>query len=348
MKNFSFLNKILFVINFIFLLLLLLSYTAPYTSPSLFWPTAFLGLLFPILFITNLFFLILWLFKLKKLIWPNVIVLAIGLAFVDSYIGFSIPKKALKHDMKIMSYNVRLFNKNQNIPEPMIKEKIIDLIVKQDPDIICFQEFYNSDISKLNKNYLYKNHTEKNSLLLIYSKYPIIEKTKNKSVLENTENMKNTFIFSDIKINTDTVRIYNIHLASNWFNESEYEFMQNPSKEKLKTGTISIIKRMKKSYLKRSMQVEIIKNHINESPHPVIVCGDFNDTPLSYAYNHIKGELKDAFNSSGYGIGSTITKIPALRIDYILHDKNIESINYKKINKKLSDHFAIYCELKIN
>ena len=139
-------------------MLLLLSYTAPYISPSLFWPTAFLGLLFPILFITNLFFLILWLFKLKKLIWPNVIVLAIGLAFVDSYIGFSIPKKALKHDMSIMSYNVRLFNKNQNIPEPMIKEKIIDLIVKQDPDIICFQEFYNSDISKLNKNYLYKNH----------------------------------------------------------------------------------------------------------------------------------------------------------------------------------------------
>merc|ERR1712224_896701 len=118
-----------------------MGYTSPYISPSLFWPTAFLGLLFPILFLINLFFLILWFLNLKKLIWPNIIVLAMGLAFVDSYIGFYYQKKDLKYDMKIMSYNVRLFNKNQNITEPMIKEKIIDLIIKQDPDIICFQEF---------------------------------------------------------------------------------------------------------------------------------------------------------------------------------------------------------------
>lgn len=347
MKGLSTVNKVLFIINVIFLILLLLSYTAPHISPSLFWPIAFLGLLFPILYFVNLFFLILWSFKLRKLIWPNIIVLFLGLGFIDSYIGFSFKTNTSTEELKIMSYNVRLFNKNKNILEPKIKEKIIDLIEKENPDIICFQEFDADSISRFNKIYNYKNYSQKNSLLSIYSKYQIIEDSNNKSIKKNIGNMKNTFIFSDIIMKKDTVRIYNIHLASNWFNESEYDFMQNPNKEDLKTGTISIIKRMKKSYLKRSIQVEIIKEHINKSPYPVIICGDFNDTPLSYAYNHIKGELVDAFNSSGKGIGSTLTEIPSLRIDYILHDKNFESSNYKKINKRFSDHFAISCELNL-
>jgi endonuclease/exonuclease/phosphatase family metal-dependent hydrolase len=347
MKGLSIFNKVLFIINFFFLILLLLSYTAPFISPSLFWPIAFLGLLFPVLYLINLFFLMFWVFKLRKLIWPNIIVLLLGIGFVDSFIGVSLNKKKSQETLKIMSYNVRLFNKNKNIPKLKIKEKIFDLIEKENPDIICFQEFYFDSIASFNHRYIYKNHSQKNSLLSIYSKYPIIQDTNYKSFNENIGNMKNTFIFSDIKIKKDTVRIYNLHLASNWFNESEYDFMQNPNKNDLKTGTVSIIKRMKKSYLKRSVQVEIIKDHINKSPYPVIICGDFNDTPLSYSYNHIKGKLKDAFNSSGIGIGSTLTEIPALRIDYIFHDKNFESANYKKINKKLSDHFAISCELKI-
>ena len=81
--------------------------------------------------------------------------------------------------------------------------------------------------------------------------------------------------------------------------------------------------------------------------YPIIVCGDFNDTPLSYAYNSIKGSLSDAFCKSGKGIGDSFVKIPALRIDYILHDNKLKSSNYQKHKEVLSDHYAVSCEIEI-
>ena len=102
---------------------------------------------------------------------------------------------------------------------------------------------------------------------------------------------------------------------------------------------------MKKSYKKRAEEVTVIKEHMQKSPFPILVCGDFNDTPLSYAYNKIKGDLIDAFKNSAKGIGDSFVNIPALRIDYILHDHRMQSTNYKKHKQILSDHYAISCEI---
>ena len=152
---------------------------------------------------------------------------------------------------------------------------------------------------------------------------------------------------SDIIINKDTIRVYNIHLASNWFNNSDYLFLKNPINKKMKKGITGIINRMKESYKKRAIEVKAIKEHIAISPYPLIVCGDFNDTPLSYAYHSIKGNLIDAFSNSGKGIGNSFVNIPALRIDYILYENKFNSTNYQKHNQVLSDHYAISCEIII-
>jgi endonuclease/exonuclease/phosphatase family metal-dependent hydrolase len=77
------------------------------------------------------------------------------------------------------------------------------------------------------------------------------------------------------------------------------------------------------------------------------VCGDFNDTPISYTYSTIKEKLADAFKESGIGIGNSYVGIPSLRIDYILHDKKFNSYNYKKNKYELSDHFPISCSILI-
>jgi endonuclease/exonuclease/phosphatase family metal-dependent hydrolase len=178
--------------------------------------------------------------------------------------------------------------------------------------------------------------------MAIYSNYSQIKK---ETVSIKGERMNNTCIYSDMVIKEDTIRVYNIHLASNWFNSSDYSFMQNPQKEKLKEGLLGITKRMKNSYEKRAVEVKVIKEHIGTSPYPLIICGDFNDTPLSYAYHSIKGNLADAFSLSGKGIGTSFVKIPALRIDYILHDTEFKSTNYQKYNEVLSDHYAVSCEI---
>ena len=180
--------------------------------------------------------------------------------------------------------------------------------------------------------------------MAIYSTYLQIDKG---TVSIKGERVNNTCIYSDMIIHADTIRVYNVHLASNWFKNSDYSFLQNPQKEKLKEGLSGIVKRMKNSYKRRAEEAQVIKEHMQNSPFSMILCGDFNDTPLSYAYNTIISNLNDSFSESGKGIGRSFVKIPALRIDYILYDKKFNSFNYKQHKQELSDHYAISTELAI-
>ena len=127
-----------------------------------------------------------------------------------------------------------------------------------------------------------------------YSSFPIINKG---TVSIKGERKNNVCIYSDIVTENDTIRLYNIHLASNWFRPSDYSFMQNPTleTEELKKNVLSIGERLKNSFAKRAEQVEVIKTLINKSPYPVVLWGDFNDTPNSYAYHQLSNGLKDAF-----------------------------------------------------
>ena len=348
MKRLSIINKLLYLTNSICLLFLLLSYLSPYISPTFFWPISFFGLLFPVFYIVNILFLLYWIVALKKQIWANIIILLIGIQYIGLFLGTQ-PKKIEKDDsIKVLSYNVRLFNRFGWIEKPEIKSEIVSFLKNENADILCIQEFYTPDkIPTLDYKYKHiglqskKNHWH----MAIYSNFFQINKA---TVSIKGERMNNTCIYSDLVLKNDTIRVYNVHLASNWFKNSDYSFLSNPKKETLKKGLRGIIERMKSSYKKRAEEAQAIKEHIQSSPYPIILCGDFNDTPLSYAYNTISKTLKDAFKESGKGVGQSFIKIPTLRIDYILHDEMFKSHNYKRHEEKLSDHYAVSCELDIN
>ena len=110
----------------------------------------------------------------------------------------------------------------------------------------------------------------------------------------------------------------------------------------------NLIRRLKNAFKKRANQADIISAHIAHCHYPVIVCGDFNDTPDSYAYKTISKGLKDAYCESGKGIGSTYNgKIPFLRIDFILHSPKFNAYNFKVNKDDLSDHFPVTCLLEL-
>ena len=346
MRGLSLINKSLYLINSISLLTLLLSYLSPYISPTFFWPISFFGLVFPILYLVNLTFFVYWLIGFKKPMWANLIILLIGIGNISNYFGTSPNSNSSEENTKILSYNVRLFNRYGWIPKENVREDIFAFFTEEDADILCIQEFYTpNEIPDLNYPYRHIGLQNKKSQwhMAIYSKYPQIKK---KTVSIKGERMNNTCIYSDMIINEDTIRVYNIHLASNWFKNSDYLFIQNPQKEKIKKGLKGIASRLKNSFIKRAEEVAVIKEHIKTSPYPIILCGDFNDTPLSFAYNSIKGDLVDAFTVCGKGIGDSFVKIPALRIDYIFHDEELKSSNYKKHKKVLSDHYAVSCDIR--
>ena len=87
---------------------------------------------------------------------------------------------------------------------------------------------------------------------------------------------------------------------------------------------------------------------MDKSPYPVIVCGDFNDIPNSYAYNTIGKGMKNAFAEKGSGIGRTFSGIsPTLRIDNIFVADKFSVDQFLRIPKILSDHFPVFADVQL-
>ena len=321
------LNKILYFINSISLLILLISYLSGYIHPDNFWQISLLGLFFPAILAINFLFSIYWIIVWKKYFWPNFIIIIIGLSHINTIIGnqknksyskdFSEIVKNKNHTfdqkIKVMTFNVRLFNQYGIIESTTIEDEIIDFIKKEKPNILSIQEFKKSD--KTEEIYKFYNKSEVfDGRLQIISKYDQL----NSGFVHHI----NSCIYSDIILN-DTIRIYNIHLQSYFWDK------------------------WKENYQTRANEAIKIKEHIESSPYPVIICGDFNDTPISYTLKTMTKNLSDAFQESGIGIGNSYIGIPFLRIDYILHDIKYKSYNYKRHKDELSDHYPISCDILI-
>jgi endonuclease/exonuclease/phosphatase family metal-dependent hydrolase len=171
-----------------------------------------------------------------------------------------------------------------------------------------------------------------------------------------TPNQNIFAIFTDIVMGRDTIRVYNIHLQSIRFGKNDYSFYSQLTDQARETddnfhlgkGTFNIIAKLKKAFVTRANQVDILKNNIKRSPYPVIICGDFNDTPASYTYQQLSDGLHDSFRNAGQGfLASTYGgAFPSFRIDYILYDNTFTAYNYSRNTINLSDHYPVQVFLK--
>jgi len=291
-------------------------------------------------------------------------IIAIGFRNINRTYQFGTESMQNNSDpqLKIMSYNVRLFDLYNWKNNKKTRDKIIQFLRTEQPDVLCIQEFYYdktntfNTLDTLTKALGYKFvHTAyitvKNNKycygIATFSKYPIAKK-------ENIffYNSNNHSIISDIIVESDTLRIINNHLESIKLNEDHYKTIYD-IKEHFDIddlGVINIGKQIVKSYGKRMIQADSIGSLIQSSKYRTIVCGDFNDTPISYTYNRIcsKNNLKDTFIESGKGLSGTYAGIlPALRIDYIFHTNTLTSSEYEVKKIYLSDHFPIVCKIHL-
>jgi len=333
------LNGILYILNMLLLFALFLSYASPYISPDTFlWPVALLGLIYPFILIINVLFTIYWLIRFKKHFWANIIIIFLGYGHIQNLINIQENTINTEGKFSVMSFNVRLFNAYNWIKKDDVKQKIIKYLNKESVNVLCLQEFYApEELPRLNYPYSHigLQSKRKSWRMATYSNFPIFNKG---TVSIYGERTNNVCIYSDIAIHGDSIRVYNAHLASNWFEKEDYEFLDNPSVE----GAESIIERLKASFFKRAKQVKAIKAHMNTSPYPIILCGDFNDTPTSFTYKQLSEGLNDSFTMAGTGLGQTYNgKFPTLRIDYILHSPKFKINSFKTKEVNLSDHFPI-------
>lgn len=315
---------------------------------------AIIGLFFPILLFLNITFLVLRLWQRKRLFILALIAILTSFFRISDFYAFNSSENEQLSDniIKVMSYNVRLFDLYQWTGQDDGGNKIFEIINNENADIICIQEFYSS----ANRNFqdrIIECQQTKDYIIsakggsgysgnAIFSKYPVIF-----SGYVDIGTTTQKCIFADIVRGKDTLRVYSIHLASVGLSRNDYEFLknlQNNDQKKNLEGVKGIGSKLLQAYVIRSKEVDRIAPHIKESPYKTIVCGDFNDTPVSYSYRRIKGELNDAFIDAGFGIGNTYTKgLPIFRIDYIFH--TLQTVSYKRINKDWSDHYPIVAEL---
>jgi endonuclease/exonuclease/phosphatase family metal-dependent hydrolase len=362
--------RLMFLLNIIAIVFLIFSYLAAYISPaSRFWWLQFFGLAYGIILIVNIFFVILWLFLKRKNAWHSVIAIVIGVNRVFQIFQPNIVAAENKlpanssYSVKVMSFNVRLFDLYNWSGKHEYRDKIIAFLNSESPDIVCFQEYYSSEGTDYNFRmndtlklilpasyshiqYTTNLHDNKDHWgIATFSKYPIVSKKK----VHYRKKGKDLFICTDVVIQQDTLRIINAHLESIRFKTEDYHFIESlgtdDNPEELKGG-ITILKKIKWAYTKRARQIIVIREEIVSSPYPVLLCGDFNDIPSSFTYNKISAGLADAFRESGSGFGKTYAgSFPSFRIDYILHDKRLKSAGFSTHRVNLSDHYPISCVL---
>jgi endonuclease/exonuclease/phosphatase family metal-dependent hydrolase len=351
-------GRIMKVLTSLALLCLVFGYCAPYFHPDTVPFLPFFGLSYPIWVLVVILFTFFWFFKKSNWKYICLILLVIGIKFHLRLVGLSFFQGSpAKNSIYIMSYNVRLFGLYDDSTTAS-RDHIFQFLRAEQPDVACFQEYYRQDkptefetfdsIKTILKSVDYHErsaHNEngrRNFGIAIFSKYPMI--ARGDVIFESQSMMDfNYCIFADIVAHSDTFRIYNVHLQSIRLSETG-EKTDLGRIEKLRVG----FRKMQTASSKRADQARKVIEHMESSPYPVLVCGDFNDTPMSYTYNQFQNKLTDGFREASWGLGSTYNgRIPAGRIDYIFRSEGIECSDFKIFQNNFSDHKPIRCRIVI-
>lgn len=348
---------LILVFNLLIIGLLLFSAYSPYVDPRLHPMRACMGLTFPIFLVLNGCFLVLWLiFRIKLALVPF---LAFLICFpqIRTYMPVNFRTADLPEgSIKLLSYNVMSFGGSKKEEG---KNAVLTYLQESKADIICIQEFIVSadqkhvtqkDVDTALKAYPYK-HIQKigngYNGLACYSKYPILSAKK----IKYHSDYNGSMVY-EIKINADTITLINNHLESNKLTKEDkmvYEGMlRSPEVDKVKTGLAYLVRKLGEAQKIRADQACAVEATIKASVHPyVIVCGDFNDSPISYAHRIIEKDMDDAFTASGCGLGISYNQNKFyFRIDNILVSKHFKTFNCTVDHTiKDSDHYPIWCDI---
>lgn len=339
-------------------------------NPAYFWPVGLLTLTAFYFMLLLLGFVFFWLVIKPRLAFISIIALLLAYKPVSNIIAMRLPgpfaQAKPQNAIRVLTWNVAQFNVMEDKKKPGVKKDMVDQVNYYQPDIACFQEMVAEDsavkdhghmdefLEKLKfSNYFYSYNVKEDFWgyahfgIIIFSKYPIINK---QTISWYPNDYNSIFQFVDIVKGDDTIRVFNIHLQTLRFSKANLKYIDQPTVEDQTAirESKNIIGKFKKGFLKRQLQAERIRAEIEKSPYPVIVSGDFNDVPNSYAYYTIGKGMKNAFVEKGSGLGRTFSGIsPVLRIDNIFVDEEMEVLQFNLIKKKLSDHFPIIADVQL-
>ncbi len=364
-KRLNLFLKFILLLNLLAVIALFASYFAALINPQKFWPIAFLGLAYPLLLMANVVFIFFWVLLKRWFFSLSLVTILLGYNSLLNTVNFKIKPAigATASSLKLMTYNAHYFKAGWSVQDTISRNKFMGLIATENPDVINIQEYFSRKKGKLNfekalkktlkTNYSFIDNYIDNGYeefgMAIFSKYPIV----NKGVINFSEiKSGNECIWIDIKREGKIIRVYNVHLASIKFQPDDYHFLNevkdDPTSPHDVKSSKKIIRRLKTAFIRRGEQVALVKKHMQSCPHPYVIMGDFNDTPLSYAVKQMSSGLKNAFREKGSGFAVTYNgAFPNFQIDYILTHQSFEIQDYQIVKKVLSDHYPLTAHVNL-
>ena len=305
-------------------------------SPASFWPAGFVAPLAPFIYIANVLLLIYLLFKQPFRAVLVGIVLIIGLPVVHkSYQFISSSEEVARPSLRVLSYNVSffsvptVFSKQYSMPDyNMLVTNAIGWLKQNDADILCLQEFFDDEDSDIyntvdaltkdtgyQHHFVYKDQVKNRTRrgLIILSKFPIVDR----GTIFTSENHYNGAVYADVQTPQGTVRMINVHLESMRLGT-------------LKRNIFGALSAYKRGIAMHALQADQLIAFIRESPHPIILCGDLNETPYSYVYHQLAIVMNNAFEEAGQGFGVTYLgkRLSFLRIDQQFATPGLRILRY--------------------
>jgi len=327
--------------------LTLLAYICPHVNPTSFSWLTFFGTAFPWLLLANVALIFVWTWRRNRFALYHLGILVFGWQHITSFVGLDFGKDTVPESaVSVATHNIGGIWHGQHFISDSLREitaaQYAHFLQKNGaPDILCTQEttskFYRLVAQKM--GYEYTFNLKKGTV--IFSRYPIeaggeipFGKTSNSS------------LWADIRVpGNKLVRFYNVHLQSNKVATTTEKVIGDPNLNEGETWHEigSVLKRVGGATSVRADQAQRLREHIAASPNPVVVCGDFNDTPNSYVYAHISEGLADTFREQGLGFGTTFAgALPMLRIDYILTEKSFATFSCRVVRSGESDHYPVF------
>ncbi len=366
MKTLRLFLQFLFVIaNIIVVVLFILAAYSDRFSPEKSLLFSYLGLAFPVLCALNICFILYWLFLWEwKFLLIGVASFLICWTPVKNYFPFHSPVKPVPQEnvLKVLTYNVMGFGYKKHTKYS--PNQIIEYIANSDADIVCLQEYAEHKSEKyLTRNkifsalkmYPYRSvfTLSSNKLMTfgiaVFSKYPISESRR----IKYDSNFNGSSVHQ-VKVKDKNITLINNHLESFKLtseDRSRYSaFIKNIGSDTFDELRGAIQQKLGPAFIIRAKQAKTVASEVEKAKNDyIVVCGDFNDTPISYAHRTVQGPLVDAFSESGRGIGVSYNQnFFWFRIDNILHSSNMKAMNCTVDKVKYSDHYPMWCYLQLD
>lgn len=351
---------ILAVMAFFGLVAMALSVVNAYVNPRHFIWTTMFGLAFWEILIFNVAVFLLLLLMWSNKIWISVVALLIAIPGIAKSFSFG-SKAQAENSIRIMSYNVHNFKHvDGETDKETFANQVMDMVREQAPDILCCQEFsgFKSGVSRpqciedfaksVGFQYIYFNRKINYGGNVIFSKYPLAKVTEDSGF--GKENTYGVMVSVDAG-EKGKFHVANVHLLSYNITDDEIDIITNSSERQEKLDTIgkTVLYKLKYAFEKRSDELKQVMEGMPPVGGPILICGDFNEPPLSYNYRQMQqAGFIDTFTKVGFGIKSTYAgKLPLLRIDYIWANDNVKPLDFERHKYKASDHYPIVLDFAI-